>query len=115
MIRVEAGGRVRLVDGPVHHLQVHSTLRVYAGTKNSPERQSIHEDGFIEYVMARGVTYNILRPNMPGRTITDSRITSVMVDREHRSWTGEPDKWRPVRDTDPTLWTRLLDEEEDDG
>ena len=112
MIRVDAGGRVRLVDGPVHHLEAHSVLRVYAGTQNSPERQSIRSDGYIVYILARGVTYNILKA-LSGRTITDRRITSVMVDRQGQSWTGDPDRWKPVRNTDPTLWTHLLDEEDD--
>ena len=111
MIQVDVRGRVRLVEGPDHHLQAHSIYRVYAGIQNSPERQPIREDGYIVYVLVRNVTYNILKG--VGRTITSRRVASVMVDREGRAWTGDPDNWHTIRTTDATLWNLLLEEEDD--
>lgn len=110
MIQVEASGRTRLIEGPVHHLKAHCTLRVMAGNQNSPERASIDPDGYIIYTLVRDVTYNICHANpsqLAGRTMTSRRVTSVVVDRQGKCWVGEPSNFKPVRTTDMTLLDRM--------
>lgn len=120
MISIDLGGRVRLFDGPANRLEVHELWRVCAGDQplNVVGRPRYIGDRFgatYVYEMRPGVTYNILKPEAKGRTITRFIAATVMLDHDGKAWVGEPTNRFPVRKGDPTAWNRILDFDLDEG
>lgn len=113
MIQVKLGGRVRLHEGPASRLEVDSYYRVMAGTQWLPRPpRPFGSTHIIE--MVPGVTYNILKPESRGPTMTRFIVATVMLDHEGKVWVGPPTDRQPARDGDPTAWNRILDFEIDE-